>query len=124
MDPDKKVKWLVALRSGTYTQERGRLYAGSTVEGVHKCCCLGVYEHISGNALENLLNCCMPRELGMQRKSEFPGIMDPEAIKIIINKIRPGKFENTNNSWEALLAAMNDNGCSFEEIANIIEKYL
>jgi hypothetical protein len=48
LDPELKVKWLVALRSGDFEQGKGRLH-----EDGHYCC-FGVLARVAGHTIEEL----------------------------------------------------------------------
>jgi hypothetical protein len=97
--------WLEALRSGRYKQGTGSLSAHTLHDGL-TWCCLGVACHVLD----------IPE--GQVRWLEFPtdvshdtlnhlGIEIPEAIRTGV--------------WSSNLADMNDNGKSFDEIADHIE---
>lgn len=94
LDPDVKVKWLAALRSGEYQQGRDMLRDPAT----GALCCIGVLGAIQGEPLAgmNKMGLCGlgggPRQAGMH-----------------MNDL-------------AELAQKNDAGWSFDEIADYIDK--
>ncbi len=114
MNPEIKAKWLEALRSGKYNQGENMLHRKDD-EGKSYFCCLGVLCAIEGVSSELVShNDIGPYYLFTEEDFSSPfmpglnwldsrGINDHEANK---------------------LASMNDNGGSFEEIADYIERYL
>jgi hypothetical protein len=125
MNPDVKIKWLEALRSGKYQQGRLRLKRG------HSYCCLGVLcdlrgnqwdvndRYPSGNYKESSL---LPPEVA--EWAGFPMNIDSPAIsyKLVAGdkRLLPGYKESESIS----LSILNDSGFTFQEIANLIERYL
>lgn len=99
-------KWVSALRSGKYGQITGDLY-----DGENGYCCLGVLCEIG---MENP----WARNVDGERLAEDGG--DFYANRNIFNIPIGGSDE----TWsQARLAKMNDDGASFAEIADYIEKY-
>lgn len=102
MDPVKKKRWVEALRSGEYKQTKGTLNMKNTC-----FCCLGVYADVTdlgtwhGVARQTLTI----NGTTHQRTCDLPYTIIPQLI------------QNT-------LIDMNDNGKSFTEIADYIEKEL
>lgn len=99
MKKDKAMKWVEALRSGKYKQ--GRQYLRKN----NQYCCLGVLAEISGAVF-----IVDEKDLGRLELSEKCGINSSE-----------GSFINSDGKY-CTLANLNDIRCTFEEIANIIEK--
>ena len=114
MNQQIKEKWMNALRSGEYSQTRGYL---RTTEGF---CCLGVLcdlysketgtEWVENYELENSSSfleefATLPKEV-----MEWSGLEYPNPYF---------DFENGVS-----LASLNDGGKEFNEIADVIEKYL
>lgn len=98
MDPEIKQKWLAALRSGEFAQANGALRKGETF------CCLGV-----------LCSVIDPE------KWEFDEFYDGKDLSLTsenLNRVGLTRYA------ESALANMNDNGQSFPEIADYIEKNL
>lgn len=116
LTPELKARWLEALRSGRYQQGRGALLHRG--DGDEEYCCLGVLGYLCGASkgmlegnqvlddvkLEDILGSWTP-----DRKGQFP--FDPT---------RP----ETHISAQRRLAALNDTGKSFSEIADYIEANL
>ena len=99
-----KRKWVTALRSGKFKQGSGYL----KTKGVQKHCCLGVACAIAGIPAQVYGNKGMPSEL-------------PEKYQ----KMLPPFFRAENScDREAMtdLSSMNDDGASFEKIADYIEE--
>ena len=107
MKPDIKQAWLTALRSGDYQQGQGYLRQGDHY------CCLGVLCDLYGKAVgpewegglqKDIRSICGHETTLPLKVQEWAGI--------------PGKPNPLD------LAAMNDSGATFEELANIIEEDL
>jgi hypothetical protein len=112
LDPEFKEKWVSALRSGEFEQGLHRLYLNNTY------CCLGVAGELCGIS---------PSE--MENKGVF--IVDPldvacENTLLINDGILPKQIigESTSNNIVYELTSMNDNGSSFNKIADWIEENL
>lgn len=113
MDADVKAKWVEALRSGKYLQTQGVLRDASD-----RHCCLGVLCDITDPAdwiwLEDENGA--PREGWAYRHGKgtdtdiLPGLLGEEL--------------GLDTFYEERLTEMNDNGKSFDEIADYIEKNL
>lgn len=101
MNAELKAKWIEALRSGEYAQGKGALlnYDG-------ELCCIGVFGRICGIRDALLLN--HAESIADDEIPELDAIEPPDAKYPIRN----------------LLVAMNDDGKSFPEIADWIEKNL
>ena len=92
MTPEFKAQWIAALRSGKYEQGKGRLREGD------KFCCLGVA-------------CDLTDPDAWNDKGGW-GAQDNYDIVLPFIDIREG-------DW---LAALNDGGTTFAEIADFIER--
>lgn len=104
MTPDLKLMWIRALRSGKYQQDEC---------GLRSCdgfCCLGVLADIQG---------CEWRDDKPFRGDER---MSPALIPA--GYLRPKFAGGISHAVQERLAEMNDNGSSFEQIADYIEKNL
>jgi hypothetical protein len=87
-----------ALRSGKYIQGRNRL---CTDDG--RYCCLGVMNEVLSLGEKN--------EYCLTNTYEEIGLYDEEGL-----------FTKCIDGWESLIC-VNDDGVSFEDIANYMEKY-
>ena len=105
LEPEFKAKWLKALRSGRYKQAGGTLRMKSPDEGVTYCC-LGV--------ACNIVN--KDRWKAVGRSSDF---FNWGAVEWGCTDL---PFIDSRASGH--LATANDNGSSFDEIANWIEANL
>lgn len=110
MNPEVKAKWLEALRSGRYTQGKGALCC--RVNGVQQYCCLGVLcEVLQVPAISSVGS-------NFTSYSDADGLLPDIAVRLAeLNEFDPvvaGKG----------LAALNDLGKTFTEIADLIEEYL
>ncbi len=102
MNPELKAKWLRALRSGDYSQCRKDLRDADSF------CCLGVLCDVSGlggwNGADQYV-------IGEDARSGYPHGAVREAADVDGGMVRR-------------LARMNDDGASFAEIADVIEREL
>jgi hypothetical protein len=127
MNKDHVTKWIAALRSGEYTQTTKRLHDREN----GGFCCLGV--------LCDLYAKDHP-EAGW-KPDEKPGVTNPAAIPFYDNMSKGFDVANVNSAmpsanvlaWAGLdwrdvfyqnLAVQNDNGATFEVIADIIQREL
>ncbi len=112
LKPRIKKLWIAALRSGKYEQCKGALHR---VNGGY--CCLGVLTqlYIKENKLKWKKGTRKRTKLAFDNEQEFV----PKTVQTWANI-------NVNGSYgyygDKDLAEDNDNGLSFEDIANIIEK--
>jgi len=108
-------KWIAALLSGEYKQAKGKLYDG---EGY---CCLGVLCKVLGgefikedsyvNHIKDIWRC--------EHESEIL----PLSIKEKAGMASLSGEYNYDRSFDAQLTRDNDDGKTFEEIADIIDKH-
>jgi hypothetical protein len=106
MDAELRNKWLEALRSGAYSQSAGSLRK----EGGY--CCLGVL--------------CDVSSLGSWEEHpgyDFGYIVDDCTERGLLSFHILGVLGFTNK-FQLILAQMNDDGLSFNEIADYIEEQL
>jgi len=110
MKPDIKQAWLTALRSGDYQQGQGYLRQGD------QYCCLGVLCDLYGKAVGP--------------EWEKDGLGEWEDIRSICG--HESTLPAVVQTWAGIpgqpnpldLTTLNDNGATFEELANIIEEKL
>jgi hypothetical protein len=106
MNPEIKIKWLDALRSGKYPKGKGRLRKTKTdVNGLENItyCCLGVLCDIIDNTRWN-------------QKDEYNNINGwylPSEIAISLN------IDNHNQS---MLSSINDTTETFDDVIKYIEE--
>lgn len=113
MNQQIKQKWVEALRSGEYKQTQGRL---RNHDGF---CCLGV-----------LCDVLFPEDwkftLGRCSHNDYSHVLPPKVLREAglqeSNPIVIGYSLSAHH--DSSLASYNDEGKTFEEIANIIEKRL
>ena len=120
MDPKVKAEWLTALRSGDYEQVQGRLRK-TAEDGSKSYCCLGVLEDLS--PLRQWLD--DDRTVGLDGKTE------PEAATLSYMACQWSGLESlsgyinlsptVNRHFSVSLTELNDNGLTFEQIADVIE---
>ena len=103
MDKKLKAKWISALRSGGYQQ--GRFYLRDD-EG--RYCCLGILHKI------------ITGEEPGKCWTDEPVVARPDLMKFIDDPSPTVAGETVQNT----LVLMNDNGKTFPEIADYIEKNL
>lgn len=132
LKPEIKAAWLTALRSGEYEQGRGALNRGG------KFCCLGVLCDVMVNQFDLELEvkteldceeaCCSEAEknvISYNGDSSFP----PVEVSNVVFADRESdsnwvvkSMEAPNGELSYTLYALNDNGFSFAEIADVIEE--
>ena len=111
MNPEVKTAWVQALRSGEYQQTSGGLKATSGNRASY--CCLGVLCDVSGLGDWSASNCYV---IG---GNAALGILPEEVAKWAgFSSSDPATGEN---DWTRL-SFVNDNGLSFADIADLIEK--
>jgi hypothetical protein len=114
MNPEVKAKWVEALRSGRYQQGEASLRRG--LGDQVRYCCLGVLCDISG--------------LGQWTGRAYRIETDAEAIESVhYPPLAVAEWAGTGAADPFIagrdyLSVLNDTGKTFEEIADLIEKYL
>jgi hypothetical protein len=98
-------KWVKALRSGKYKQFKGGL-KGKTEEGKLGYCCLGVLCRVVGSPTLSRLGADLPRDIVCEKAGLSN--WNPE-----VNYLDTGR---------RFLSSLNDEGITFKEIADLIEK--
>lgn len=112
MNPEVKEKWLTALRSGEYPQTKGALH---NTEGY---CCLGVLCDIA--AKEGIVNELPPGEYHLY--GTFNGASSYLPVEV---RVWAGLWDEQGNPSTDVylgLPTVNDNGGTFEEIADLIQE--
>lgn len=107
-----KTKWLNALRSGEYEQTTTRM-AIENEEGEYSYCCLGVGAVVCGIDLFDSKNL---NDRAIYDNGTATSLHDFEKI--------PKVFRDAKELQELLYSLNDVHNQSFEEIADIIEKYL
>ena len=108
MKPEIKAQWLTALRSGDYQQGQGYLRQGD------QYCCLGVLCDLYGKAVG-------PEwDDGPNEWADIQAMHGEEATL----PFKVQEWAGIDSPSPLDLAALNDNGSTFEELANIIEEGL
>jgi hypothetical protein len=113
MNPQIKQKWVSALRSGEYQQTKGRLRKED------KFCCLGVLCDLYGK--ENNVEW----EPSTHYKNAYVFQDMATILPLSVMKwVGVGEGNPLVNDGDSSLAELNDNGTTFNEIANLIEEQL
>lgn len=101
MNPELKVKWIEALRSGNFKQARGKLTADGGM------CCLGVLREVMAPS-------------STDSRNGNGEMLSDEHLKIA------GIPDASDNDFKCAggLASLNDEGHTFLELAQIIEENL
>lgn len=114
MNPQVKKKWIDALRSGHYKQG----FEVLRYEEDKTYCCLGVLSDLYFQSHQLEWDYFPSEELPCNRVCKWAGIdSNPTVITKTIKVGIPVVMKNS-------LAEFNDEGHSFEEIANLIEEQL
>lgn len=116
MDKEIKIKWTEALLSGEYSQGKAALKIGNHF------CCLGVLCDIHRKETNN-------GEWSSSIKSEYTvkdGIADSAKVGVLPPDVVKWAGLNDENPpvSDGYLARLNDNGYTFEKLAELIEKDL
>jgi hypothetical protein len=114
MNPQIKQKWVDALRSGDYKQTQHRLH------NEYGFCCLGVLCDLYGK--ENNVEWEINEDSGKYMFQDKVGVLPFSVIKWsgIADSGPPGN----DQMYIGTLAALNDGGSTFNEIADLIEEHL
>ena len=112
MDAKLKGKWLDALRSGKFKQGAGELVGRDQHQTTY--CCLGVLCKVTGMDNVRLFQKDTLDSVGRQH------LLGPWSSGPNDDHFSSSKPE-TQTTVQRQLAAMNDNGCTFAEIAAWIE---
>jgi hypothetical protein len=114
MSPEFKKKWVEALRSGDYKQGRGYLCNARTIE----FCCLGVAcELIDKNVIRKELDGTV-----VKYRLDCESVFSKASMTMLSPELLD--FVGLYRPHAADLAAMNDTGTSFAEIADYIQEKL
>lgn len=115
MNKEIKEKWVEALRSGKYKQGEGWLKRRGSKEGEFSFCCLGVLVDVDGHTWkdDHSLACQYPESKNGNLVASSSELYSEYRNKIGLTQ-RDAHF----------LIMQNDNGSSFEFIANWIEENL
>ena len=127
MNPDVKTRLVEALRSGKYRQSQGYLQFKSTQDGYRKpgFCCLGVVSELAKNdpttQVDSRLHPCGDSmEYFSTRQGDEYAFTKSTAF--LIDEVR--EWSGIDEKVSGALMAINDDGGSFELIADLVEEYL
>ena len=116
MKKENADKWVTALRSKKYEQGKSFL---QSLDG--KFCCLGVLLDINGiKPMDKGTDAYKYAHEGPGVTNPF-GVLAPDHMKQCDLKSSYGEFTEGNNRF--VLTRLNDEGHTFNEIADIIEKH-
>jgi hypothetical protein len=121
LHPELKAKWIAALRSDDYKQTKGVLC--STKNGERAFCCLGVLTDIliKENQLSLTWNFNSEYFATASNANDSAAIALHPSIRKITGLSPNGKLPKPHDN--SALAHLNDNGYSFRQIADVIEKH-
>lgn len=125
MNPSIKKAWIEALLSGNYKQGRGHLHSIAGKE--HQFCCLGVLTHIAVNSGIDLENQRWTEDnetiVSYDGQDEFlpSDVMRWAGIRTDNGAFR---YEDEMGQVDTSLVELNDQGVSFVELAEYIDKYI
>lgn len=113
MKPAIKKKWLTALRSGKFRKGTGTLKRHYQTQPAH--CCLGVLCEVIKKDFAHAGEVLEPNaESTLRTKFSMAGMLNPRLME----------YTKITQEQQRTLATKNDNGWSFEKIANYIEAKL
>jgi hypothetical protein len=114
MNEEIKKQWVAALRSGAYKQGTGRLH--DTYRGEDRFCCLGVLCDLA--AREGVVNV----------RSSGPDILYDDEADVLPQSVMDWSGVESEDgrltTCLPALALMNDQGTTFAQLADEIERYL
>lgn len=125
MNPDAKKAWVEGLRSGNYAQTNGHLHLKEALQFTPAgFCCLGVLSNV---AIENNVGSvtCSPSRLNpkvMEFKSGSEKYRYDSSTAFLIDEV--AEWAEFPDNIVSDLMSINDNGGSFELIADLIEEHL
>ncbi len=124
MNPEIREQWIEALLSGKYQQGKGRL---KSITGGEKHCCLGVLCELYVSQVPSAHWRDRHETNGtvgviVDEKGQQNHILLTDAIKNWAGL--PEFIEVALNDKDVEVAWLNDNGATFDEIANLIEASL
>lgn len=130
MKREAKQEWVAALRSGAYAQIRGRL------KGKEGYCCLGVLSEICAAkghgtwSVRGVFTHAIKPRAGADKEhyqdatllpASLANWLDLETDGTLPFKVRKSATNNELEPTTYSLAQANDDGCSFSQIADLIE---
>ena len=117
MNQDIKKRWVAALRSGTYKQCKGSLCKNN------EYCCLGVLCDILKKELNLNINHSLDEPTSLSYDDAYFTL--PSKVREYAKITEVGDvYQKIDDVQYFALTTMNDDGISFDEIANIIESEL
>lgn len=123
MNKDVKALWLTALRSGEYKQGQGALRREFVDTNESLYCCLGVLCDLYAKSVEN--SPAWTSDDGAPEHVRRYGGREAYPPYFVVEWAglddEGGSYARNDGGWNSL-AELNDNGRTFEEIANVIEQ--
>lgn len=125
MNPDTKKVWVEGLRSGDYAQTNGYLHVKEDLEFTPAgFCCLGVLSEL---AVENNVGSVVSEPSRadsniIKYKSTSEGYRYDSSTAFLIDEV--AEWAEFPDGVVSDLMSINDNGGSFELIADLVEEYL
>jgi len=102
--------WIIALKSGEYSQGRNNLH--QVIDSKDQYCCIGVYAHLCGVTTEQMD--CRPKMLNLSHT------FNVDSVVVVKHLNSPTRYDNYIYDK---LAHLNDNGRTFEQIADLLIFY-
>lgn len=126
MNEEVKTKWLAALRSGNYTQGMKRLRTNDSFCCLGVLCDLAISEGIGDlkwSGSQYTTN-DVPSDVFFEavNENDWDAYLVPEPVVAWAN-LELTNPEHYVNGERQTLAALNDGGKTFEQIADVIEEY-
>lgn len=129
LETDAKAQWLKALRSGNYKQAKHVLCRFR--ENQHSYCCLGVFANFKDIPFVDDEDVSLDREEEDSRVMGFNGfeaetlLPDDWFSQYVVDvQHEPDTVEKRAHELQSRLAQKNDQGMSFQDIADYIEANL
>ena len=121
MNPEIKTKWIEALRSGKYDQGMGNLKVGVSNDPAY--CCLGVLCELAAEA-----GVIPPGQLLEHEPNNYSHYFLGEDEFLPDEVMTWANLDSNNGAFsdrfgESCLTDLNDNGKSFDDLADIIDEH-
>ena len=126
MDPEIKNQWVAALRSGNYKQGRDRLYRPATHDQDAQYCCLGVLCIIAEK--QNVVKWKNDEEgfIDPKNNADFSDATLPVVVRdwAGLSECNPEVCVDEESNDSGPIGILNDNGYTFDLLADFIETQL
>lgn len=122
MNPEVKAQWIAALRSGEFHQGTGLLH--KVMDGNHLFCCLGILCEVAEKNNVDVRVSSYQDDNDVITYDGYEDFLPPKIQQWAgLDSPNPGTQQPTDiGNVRATLSWLNDNGNTFSDIADIIER--